>query len=134
MAAPEHVIEKRKASALFKDAELGLAARMMFGLEARAGHSITKKILGGSWITGTVYLTPHALAFHPDFLDAKLHKDGDALQMTIPLDKITAMEVRQGLATQILDVTAEEATLSFRCYRANAFVSAIETARAQPPV
>lgn len=133
MAAPEQVIEKRKASALFKDAELGLAGRMIFGMEGRAGHAIAKKLIGGSWITGTVYLTPQALEFHPDFLDAKLHKDADALTVAIPLETITAMEVRQGLATQILDVVAEGATLSFRCYRANAFVSAIEAARARPP-
>lgn len=133
MATPEHVIDKRKASALFQDTELGLAARMLFGLEGRAGHSIAKRILGGSWISGTVYLTPEALEFHPDFLNAKLHKDADALRITIPLEKISAMEVRQGLATHILDVTAEGATLSFRCYRANGFVAAIKRARTPPP-
>ncbi len=131
MATPEHVIEKRKASALFQDTELGLAGRMLFGLEGRTGHSIAKKILGGSWITGTVYLTRQALEFHPDFLDAKLHKDADALRMTVPLEAISATEVHQGLATQILDVTAEGTTLSFRCYRANAFVTATQAACAR---
>ncbi|MCI4645906.1 MAG: hypothetical protein MRY64_14085 [Hyphomonadaceae bacterium] len=130
MAAPEHVIEKRKSSVLFKQAELGLAARMMLGLEGRASLAISKKLLGGNWVTGNVYLTPDSLEFRPDFLDAKLHKNGEELRLTVPLEKITSMQVRQGIATQILDVTAEEVTVSFRCYRANAFVSAIETARA----
>lgn len=130
MAAPQDMIEKRKASVLFEQAELGLAGRMLFGLEGRAGHAMAKKILGGSWVTGTVYLTPAALEFEPDFLDAKLHKDGDGLRMTLALSDISSMAVRQGLATQILDVELGDATVSFRCYRANAFVSAIEAARA----
>lgn len=131
MAAPGNVIEKRKASALIKGAQLGLAGRMLFGLEGRLSHSIAKKMMGGSWITGTAYLTPETVEFHPDFLDARLHKDADALRVVIPLDEITAIEVRQGLATPIVDIETAETSLSFRCYRGKAFQAAIEAARNQ---
>jgi len=129
MAAPEDMIEKRKASALFKGAKLGMAGRALFGMEGRAGIALAEKFLGGRWITGNVYLTPADLVFKPDFLDASFHKNSEELHAAIPLGEITQIDVRQGLATPIVDVNWPAGTFSFRCYRAKAFVAAVEDAR-----
>ena len=129
MSTSDDVIDKRMANALFAEAEPGRAARWMLGLEGRAGLAIAKRLVGGIWVGGNARLRPETLEFHPNRLNRLAHGNADALSIVIPLREIKAVTDRFGVATRIIDIQTQEATLSLRCYRAMAFAQAIEAAR-----
>ena len=129
MASADDVIDRRMASVLFAEAEPGLAAKWMLGLDGRAGIAIARKLVGGSWVGGNAWLTHETLRFRPNLVNRMAHRNAETLGIAIPLGDIRSVAERFGLATRIIDIETAAATLSLRCYRAQAFASAIDAAR-----
>lgn len=130
MTRPDNVIARKLANALMKDAEIGDRAQSMLGSGGRLGTNAVKKLMGGLWVGGTVYLTPDAVEFHPNGLNRVVHKDPDSLSVVLPLRGITSVETRFGLGTKIIDIKTAIGTLSVRCYGATGFAKKIEETRA----
>src|SRR5687768_7655718 len=84
---------------------------------------------GGLWVGGRATLTQHALTFEPSAMNRKLHAHGHALRLDIPLAAIDAVETRFGMVTRIIDIVAEGATVSIRCFRSEQFATSIRRAR-----
>ena len=129
MSKPENVIARKMAIALMMDAELGDRTSTVLGPGGRLGTAAVKKLMGGLWVGGTVYLTDSAVEFHPNGLNRAVHKDPDALSVVLPLRSITAIDTRFGVMTKIIDIKTAIGTLSVRCYGAESFAKKIETAR-----
>ena len=89
-----------------------------------------KRLMGGLWVGGTVYLTDDAVEFHPNGLNRAVHKDPEALCVVLPLRGITSVQTRFGVATQIIDIKTAIGTLSVRCFGAARFAKRIENAMA----
>lgn len=130
MARPDNVIARKLANALIKDAEIGDRTQTLLGPGGRLGASAMKKLMGGLWVGGTVYLTSDAIEFHPNGFNRAVHKDPDSLSVVLPLRGITSVETRFGVATQIIDIKTAIGTLSVRCFGAPGFAKKIEAARA----
>ncbi|MEO1189954.1 MAG: hypothetical protein AAFW60_12870 [Pseudomonadota bacterium] len=130
MTKPDNVIAKKMANALMKDAEIGDRTNMVLGAGGRLGTNAVKKLMGGLWVGGTVYLTQDAIEFHPNGLNRAVHKDPDSLSVVLPLRSVTGVETRFGIATQIIDIKTAIGTLSVRCYGAAKFAQQIDAARA----
>lgn len=130
MTAPENVIARKLANALMKDAEIGDTTALALGPGGRLGTAAVKKLMGGLWVGGTVYLTEDAVEFHPNGLNRAVHKDPDSLSVVLPLRGVTSVEVRQGILTPIIDINTAIGTLSVRCFGAKGFAEKIETVRA----
>lgn len=128
MTRPDNVIAQKMANALMKDAEIGDRTQMMLGPGGRLGTNAVKKLMGGLWVGGTVYLTEDAVEFHPNGLNRAIHSNPESLSVVLPLRGITGVETRFGLATQIIDIKTAIGTLSVRCYGAQAFAEQIEEA------
>jgi len=129
MTAPDNVIAKKMANALMKDAELGDRTAVALGPGGRLGTAAVKKLMGGLWVGGTVYLTEDALEFHPNGLNRVVHKDPESLSVVLPMRGITSVEMRQGMITQIIDIKTAIGTLSVRCFGAKALAQKIEDVR-----
>jgi hypothetical protein len=130
MTAPENVVARKLANALMKDAEINDTTSLALGPGGRLGTAAVKKLMGGLWVGGTVYLTEDAVEFHPNGINRMVHKDPDALSVVLPLRGISSVEMRQGVITQIIDINTAIGTLSVRCFGANAFAKKIDAARA----
>lgn len=107
MTKPDNVIAKKMANALMKDAEIGDRTNMVLGAGGRLGTNAVKKLMGGLWVGGTVYLTQDAIEFHPNGLNRAVHKDPDSLSVVLPLRSVTGVETRFGIATQIIDIKTD---------------------------
>lgn len=129
MSKPDNYIAKKMANALLKDAEIGDRTNKMLGPGGRLGTNAVKKLMGGLWVGGNVYLTEDAVEFHPNGLNRAVHKDPDSLSVVLPLRSITSVETRFGMVTQIIDIKTAIGTLSVRCYGADKFAKKIENAR-----
>ena len=129
MTKPENVIAKKMANALMKDAEVSDRTNTLLGPGGRLGTNAVKKLMGGLWVGGTVYLTSDAIEFHPNGLNRAVHKDPDSLSVVLPLRGITSVETRFGIATQIIDIKTAIGTLSVRCYGAAGFAKKINAVR-----
>ena len=130
MTAPDNVIARKLANALMKDAEIGDTTALALGPGGRLGTAAVKKLMGGLWVGGTVYLTEDAVEFHPNGLNRAVHKDPDSLSVVLPLRGVTSVEMRQGILTPIIDINTAIGTLSVRCFGAKGFAEQIETVRA----
>ncbi len=130
MTAPDNVIARKLANALMKDAEIGDTTALALGPGGRLGTAAVKKLMGGLWVGGTVYLTEDAVEFHPNGLNRAVHKDPDSLSVVLPLRGVTSIEMRQGILTPIIDINTAIGTLSVRCFGAKGFAEKIETVRA----
>ncbi|MEM9055388.1 MAG: hypothetical protein AAGB16_08685 [Pseudomonadota bacterium] len=129
MSKPDKVITRKMANALMKDAELGDRTSTVLGPGGRLGTAAVKKLMGGLWVGGNIYLTEDAIEFHPNGLNRAVHKDPDSLSVVLPLRSITAVETRFGVMTKIIDIKTAIGTLSVRCYGAEGLARKIETAR-----
>ncbi|MEM6652151.1 MAG: hypothetical protein AAF582_06085 [Pseudomonadota bacterium] len=126
---PNNVIARKMANALMKEAEINDRTQVLLGPGGRLGTNAVKKLMGGLWVGGTVYLTEDAVEFHPNGLNRAVHKDPESLSVVLPLRGITGVETRFGIATQIIDLKTAIGTLSVRCYGAAGFAKRIDEAR-----
>jgi hypothetical protein len=155
MTTAINVIDTRFANALIPDAtasERALQAAGQFTSEAAAiahnGSSLLRYPLsrmfprvikselewvrnrqGGLWVGGKAILTNTDLSFMPNAVNAAVHAAPDHLSWSVPLVDVTAVLVRRGLLTSVIDVQARSGRVNLRCFRANAFAAHIEKAR-----
>ncbi len=120
-------IAKKLVNALISDVEMNSVAKKLIELTS---HGLTtavieamKKKMGGYWVGGTLALYADRLEFRPNFANEWLH-DGDC-GAALALVDVIDIRVRQGLVTNIIDIVAENRTLSVRCYGAAGFADRI---------
>jgi hypothetical protein len=131
MAAPDNIVEKRLANALFSDAQASSGADKLLKSGGRLGLGMAKKMMGGLWVGGTAYLTRDAVEFQVNGLNAMAHANPETLNRIIPLGAISRAQVRPAMVTQIIDIHDRDGgVFSIRCYNAKSFAEAINRAAA----
>ena len=83
---------------------------------------------GGLWVGGKTILTKTELNFAPNALNAAFHAIPERLGWTVPLALITAIRVRRGVLTNIIEVQTVSGQQSIRCFGAGSFAANIEKA------
>jgi hypothetical protein len=121
----EPVIVSKMANALFAEAQS--AVTDVFGAIEGAAEQ-QRAIHGGLWVGGKAGLTASALRFAPNAVNKAVHVGGEGLVFEIPLGRVTGVRVRKAFVTNIVDVETPEGTYSLRCWGAQGFAEAIDTA------
>lgn len=125
MSKPEDWIEKRTAQALLKGVKPNFIARKIAGFDGQIGMKIGEKLVGGTWMSGTVYLTNDKIIFEPGFLDKMVVQSDSIPSLSIPVADISNTAFRKELVSKILDIESEDLTLSLRGLNLESFQAAI---------
>lgn len=121
------IIASKLANAFVPDAEMSRGARRMFLFGSASSVDWLRDRMGGLWVGGRVTLTPHAVYFSPNALNAAVHEDETA--HAVALADVVDVKDRFGWLTRIVDVKARDGTtLTFRCFGAPAFAAKIREA------
>lgn len=86
---------------------------------------IGEKLVGGTWMSGTVYLTNDKIIFEPGFLDKMVVQSDSIPSLSIPVADISNTAFRKELVSKILDIESEDLTLSLRGLNLESFQAAI---------
>lgn len=129
MDKPANIIAEKSVSALLDNAQMARISKMILGLDGQISAKLSKKMIGGQWISGTAYLTPERFEFHPGLLNRPFFKNVDELRLAIPWAEITEIEKRFGMVGAIIDVKTVSETHSIRCNGADAFIAEMERLR-----
>ena len=132
-APGERVVDWRTCNACLKDAEpnrLGRFVMLKGPVEATAAMVLraVKRMMGGLWVGGRVFLTTRRVVFMPNALNRALHNSLSVV--VVNLDEVTEVVTRFGLLTRIVDIRTGEGTLTVRGYAMKKFARAVDEARA----
>lgn len=82
-----------------------------------------KKMMGGLWVGGNVYITTKSIIFKPNKLNTALQANIDAVE--IPLKDIVNVSKEFGMITGIVSINTDSGSLKVRCYNASGFMERI---------
>lgn len=127
----QEIIEKKVCNAKIEGATPNFTAYFVSFVSGGLGGAIAfasvigafKKMMGGLWIGGNVYLTSKSIIFKPNKLNTALQSNVDAVE--IPLKDIVNTEKEFGVLTGIICIHTESGTLKVRCYNASRFMERI---------
>lgn len=129
MDRPTEIIAEKSVSALLDNAKMARISKMILGLDGQISAKLSKKMIGGQWISGTAYLTPEAFEFHPGFLNRPFFKNMDELALKLPWVDMVTFEKRFGMVAAIIDLKTATETHSIRCNGADAFIQRMDALR-----
>lgn len=129
MPDPDQILARKKVSALLDGARMGRLSKMILGLDGQISASLSKKMIGGQWISGTAIIKPGGFEFHPSKLNQPFFKNMDELKIRIAWPELTGISKRFGMVGTIIDLETTADTLSIRCHGADALIAKIEAAR-----
>ncbi|MEM7328817.1 MAG: hypothetical protein AAF437_08775 [Pseudomonadota bacterium] len=129
MDKPREIIAEKSVSALLDNAQMARISKIILGLDGQLSAKLSKKMIGGQWISGKAYLTPDTFEFQPGILNRPFFKDIDALCMRITWSDIKRLEKRFGMVSPIIDLETLTETHSIRCNGAEAFLQRMNALR-----
>ncbi len=129
MKKPDNVIVEKSVSALLDDVKMARLSKLMLGMDGQISAALSKKLVGGTWMQGKVFLTREALIFHPSRLNGPFVKNFDELKFELPLVEIETVRERLGMVGPMLDLVTADETLTIRCLGANKLKAQIDHAR-----
>lgn len=129
MSESEPILARKKVSALLDGAKMGRLSKMILGLDGQISATLSKKMIGGQWISGTAIITPGGFEFQPSKLNQPFFKNMDELRIHIPWSELNQVSKRFGMVAAIIDLATTADTLSIRCHGADDFIARIEAAR-----
>jgi len=130
----QEVIEKKACNAKIKRATLNSTAYFASFVTGGLGGAISfaavtgvlKKMMGGLWVGGNVYLTTKSIIFKPNELNAALQSNVDAVE--IPFKDIVSLKKEFGFITGIISINTDSGALKVRCFNASGFMERINKA------
>lgn len=131
-APGETVIETRVANACLADAEPNALFRyVMDATGASKGADpaleLIRKMSGGLWVGGRVFLTSHRIVFLPNALNRAVHKELPVIAFR--LADVTGVATRFGFVTNIADFATPAGLLTVRAYGMKAFAEKVVAAQ-----
>ncbi|MEM9179707.1 MAG: hypothetical protein AAGA89_08340 [Pseudomonadota bacterium] len=129
MDRPTEIVAEKSVSALLDNAKMARISKMLLGLDGQISAKLSKKMIGGQWISGTAYLTPEAFEFHPGFLNRPFIKNMDELALKLPWVDMVTIEKRFGMVAAIIDLKTATEAHSIRCNGADAFIQRMDALR-----
>ena len=129
MTSPETILARKQVSALLAGAKMGRLSKMILGLDGQVSATLSKKMIGGQWISGTALIKPGGFEFHPSKLNQPFFKNMDELRILMPWAELDDVSKRFGMVAAIIDLKTSADTLSIRCHGADEFIAKINAAR-----
>lgn len=135
-APGEQLLAYRVCNACLTDVEpnefFDLVMRAL-GAKQGAGAvlGLTKRLTGGLWVGGRVFLTSQRIVFMPNALNTAIQKGLQTVALN--LRDVSGIERRAGFVTKIVDLETPGGVLSVRGAKMQAFADAIERARGVIP-
>lgn len=130
MPDPDKILSKKNVSVLLDGAKMGRLSKMILGLDGQISANLSKKMIGGQWISGQALIKTTGFEFQPSKLNQPFFKNMDELRIVIPWSELNQVSKRFGMVASIIDLETSADTLSVRCYGADEFISQINAARA----
>jgi len=130
MKTPEAAIFEKSVSALLDGVKMARLSKLMLGMDGQVSAAISKKLIGGTWMQGKVFLTPTVLVFQPSRLNGLFVKNFDDLKFELPLSELHAVRERLGMSGPMLDLVTSDDTWTIRCLGAEKLKAQINAARA----
>jgi hypothetical protein len=114
MDRPADIIAEKSVSALLDNAKMARISKMILGLDGQISAKLSKKMIGGQWISGKAFLTADRFEFQPGFINRPFFKNIDELCLRLPWSQIVDIEKRFGMAGAIIDLKTASETHSIR--------------------
>ncbi|NQY95684.1 MAG: hypothetical protein HRT82_00865 [Henriciella sp.] len=119
----------KNVSALLDGAKMGRLSKMILGLDGQISANLSKKMIGGQWISGQALIKTTGFEFQPSKLNQPFFKNMDELRILIPWSELNQVSKRFGMVASIIDLETSADTLSIRCYGGDELISQINAAR-----
>ncbi|MEO1552507.1 MAG: hypothetical protein AAFR82_01140 [Pseudomonadota bacterium] len=129
MDKPSDIIAEKSVSALLDNAKMARISKMILGLDGQISAKLSKKMIGGQWISGKAYLTNAGFEFHPGLLNRPFFKNMDELCLRLNWSEVTGLSKRFGMVSPIIDLNTATETHSIRCNGADEFLHRMDTLR-----
>lgn len=130
MDKPKDIIFEKSVSALLKGVKMARLSKLVLGMDGQISAALSKKLIGGTWMQGKVFLTPERLVFHPSRLNGPFVKNIEDLRFELPLSEIAEVRERLGMVGPMLDLVTSEETWTLRCLGTDKLKAEIDAARA----
>lgn len=118
-------IKRRVCDALIQTAEPHAVLKFLLkGTKANIVVGVVKRLGGGLWVGGNVYLYRDAVQFRPNGLNKLIHTG--ELSWRVPLEEIASISVGSGFVTKVITIRTEKVNFKIRCYGANGFARMID--------
>jgi len=129
MQDPDKILAKKSVSALLDGAKMGRLSKMILGWDGQISATLSKKMIGGQWISGTAIIKADGFEFQPSRLNQPFFKNMEELRIHIPWSELKQVNKRFGVVASIIDLETTADTLSIRCHGADDLITAINSAR-----
>lgn len=129
MTRSNFIRAEKNVSALLDGAKMRRLSKMILGLDGQVSAALSKRMIGGQWISGKALIRTTGFEFQPSRLNQPFFKNMDELRILIPWPELVSVKKRFGAVASIIDLETGDATLSIRCFGADAFISKINSAR-----
>lgn len=129
MPDPDKILSTKNVSALLDGAKMGRLSKMILGLDGQISANLSKKMIGGQWISGQALIKTTGFEFQPSKLNQPFFKNMDELRILIPWSELNQVSKRFGMVASIIDLETSADTLSIRCYGGDELISQINAAR-----
>ena len=130
MDKPKDIIFEKSVSALLDGVKMARLSKLMLGMDGQISAALSKKLIGGTWMQGKVFLTPDQLVFHPSRLNGPFVKNIEDLRFELPLSEIAEVLERIGMVGPMLDLVTSDETWTLRCLGTDKLKAKIDAARA----
>ena len=130
MDKPKDIIFEKSVSALLNGVKMARLSKLMLGMDGQISAALSKKLIGGTWMQGKVFLTPDQLVFHPSRLNSPFVKNIEDLRFELPLSEIAEVLERIGMVGPMLDLVTSDETWTLRCLGTDKLKAKIDAARA----
>lgn len=129
MDKPRDIIVEKSVSALLDNAKMARISKMILGLDGQISAKLSKKMIGGQWISGKAYLTITGFQFHPSILNKPFLKNMEDLCLKVDWSDVTDLDKRFGMVSPIIDLKTATETHSIRCNGAESLLQRMDALR-----
>ena len=110
-------IKKRVCEALIRTAEPNAVLKFLLRrTKVNIVVGVLRRLTGGLWVGGNVYLFQDAVEFRPNGLNKFIHA-GD-MSWRIPLEEISGVAMGSGFLTKVITIRTEKVDFKIRCHGA----------------
>jgi|SRR6186713_2731555 len=114
----EIFIKKRVCDALIETAEPNALLKFLLRkTKVNIVIGVVKRLGGGLWVGGNVYLYPDAIEFRPNGLNKLIHAGN--ISWRVPLQEVLEVTTGSGFVTQVITIRTERVKFKIRCYGAD---------------
>lgn len=129
MTSTDPVLFEKKVSALLDGAQMRRLSKMILGLDGQISAALSKKMIGGQWISGKALIKTSGIEFQPSRLNQPFFKNMDDLKVVIRWADLLGVKKRFGAVASIIDLETADGTFSMRCLGVEDMIRKINAAR-----